>query len=442
MPMSGRPLRLLALWRQRLAGGELKVIAHNSAWLLLERALRLGLGVVVSAWVARYLGPELFGELAYALAFIAFFQVLANLGLDGILVRDIARDPSQAPQLLGTALALRTTVGVLCWLIATVSMVWLHGMQDRGVALVACVGAVLVFQAADTVDLWFQSQSQGRRTVLVKMTAYLVSSGVKVALVLVHARLAAFAAVVALEAALTALGLVLAYRRFRCLQPWHQQARVARQLLAEGWPFIVAGVSITVYMRVDQFMIKAMLGAHQLGLSSVVLPLAPFWQVIPMALNASLAPFVARKKAQGDVAYWAALEKIFGLYAALGWLVCLPTALLSPWLVALLYGPRYQEAAWILSIYVFTNLFINMGVAQGLWLLNEHRSKISLISTLLGALACIAGNWLLLPAYGIAGAAVATVAAQFLSAVLTNLLFSRRIFRLQLRSLVWPVIRL
>jgi PST family polysaccharide transporter len=50
------------------------------------------LAIVVGAWVARYLGPGQFGELAYVLAFVAFFQALSLLGLDGLTVRDIARD--------------------------------------------------------------------------------------------------------------------------------------------------------------------------------------------------------------------------------------------------------------------------------------------------------------------------------------------------------------
>lgn len=420
----------------------LLAVLQNSGWLLLDKLLRLALGLLVGAWVARYLGPAQYGELAYVLAYLAFFQAVATLGLDGIVVRDIAQNKEHANTILGTAFALRLGVGVICWLVAIGSMAWLNGIQDHSVLITALAGGSLVFQAADTIDLWFQSQSQSRRTVLAKLIAYLISSGVKVALILNSAPLWAFAAVMALDGLTGAIGLVVAYKRFPCTQRWSRAANTTRQLLSESWPFILSGISIMVYMRIDQIMIKEMLGAKELGIYAAVLPLATLWQFIPMMLNASLAPFVAQKKAESEIAYWQALQKIFKAYALLGWLVCIPTVALANLAVGILYGTQYQQGAMVLSIYVFTNLFINMGVAQGLWLLNERRAIISLGKAIVGAVVAIVGNWLFIPRFGIAGVAVVAVLAQLASAVLTNLLFSKHVFLMQVRSLVWPVFKL
>lgn len=182
-------LRFLpASLRHRLAGRvNLHVIIHNSGWLLFDKLVRILLGLLVGAWVARYLGPANFGELAYVLAYIAFFQAIANLGADGIIVRDIARDKNAAPQVLGTAFTLRLGVGLACWLAAIGGMAWSNGFDDPSVSLTALAGGTLIFQAADTIDLWFQSQSQSRRTVVAKLIAYLVSNGVKVGLILMQA---------------------------------------------------------------------------------------------------------------------------------------------------------------------------------------------------------------------------------------------------------------
>lgn len=429
--------------QERLQGRtNLLAILQNSGWLLLDKILRLALGLLVGAWVARYLGPAQYGELAYVLAYIAFFQAVTTLGLDGIVVRDIAQHKDRANIVLGTAFMLRLGVGVACWLGAVGSMAWLNGLHDRSVVLTALAGGSLVFQAADTVDLWFQSQSQSRRTVLTKMMAYLISSGVKVVLILNDAPLTAFAAVMVLDGLTAAVGLAVAYKMFPCEHRWIHVSSTACHLLSESWPFMLGGISIMVYMRIDQIMIKEMLGAHELGIYAAVLPLATLWQFIPMTLSTSLAPFVARKKAESEDAYWQALQKIFKAHALLGWLVCIPTVVLANLVVSMLYGTTYQQGAMVLKIYVFTNLFINMGVAQGLWLLNDRRAIVSLAKTVVGAAVAILGNWLLIPYYGIAGVAVVAVMAQFVSAVLTNMLFSKRVFLMQIRSLLWPVFKL
>lgn len=391
----------------------------------------------MGAWVARFLGPAEFGELAYVLAYIAFFQSIAVLGLDGILVREITQNTKRAQELLGTAFAMRLCMGAVCWLGSVGGMAWQNGIADRSVILTALAGGSLVFQAADTVDLWFQSQSQSRRTVLAKSLAYLASNGIKALLILNDAPLAAFAAVMAFDGLAAAAGLALAYRLAPCEGRWTSVAKTVRILLSESWPFILSGFSIMVYMRIDQIMIKEMLGAEQLGIYTAVLPIATVWQFIPIILNSSLAPFVARKKEEGEIIYWRVLGYIFKVYSLMAWLVCIVIVAFAEIVIDVLYGTQYAQGTYILSIYVFTNIFIYMGVAQGLWMLNDRRAIVGLFNTMVGASVSICGNLILIPKFGLMGAAAASVFSQATAAFFANLIFSRRVFYLQLRSILF-----
>ncbi|MBW3107406.1 flippase [Providencia rettgeri] len=402
----------------------------------MDKFVRMGLGLLVSAWVARYLGPSQFGELAYVLAYLAFFQTISTLGMDGIIVRNIAKDKNNANETLGTAFTLRAIVGITCWFFAVCGMAFLNGWNDQNVYITALAGATLVFQAADTVDLWFQSQSQNKRTVAVKLSAYIFANGVKVILILSKAPLLAFAAVVTLETFTIACGLFYAYKKYPCEQPWRKLKQQAIVLLHESWPFMISGLSIVLYMRVDQLMIKNYLGDIELGIYAAVLPLATLWQFIPMTLSVSLAPMVAQSKAESNEHYYKTLSYIFRTFAALGWLICIPVALLSHFIVSLLFGSAYLSGANALTIIVFTNLFINIGVAQSLWIINERKSKLSLYKTIMGAITCVIANIVLIPIYGIIGAAISAVLAQAVSTVFSNIFLSRKILLMQLKSLL------
>ena len=79
----------------------------NTSWLMFEKILRMTVGLFVGVWVARYLGPEEYGLLAYASAFVAIFVAITSLGLDGILVRELVKNKSQRDILLGTAFNLK-----------------------------------------------------------------------------------------------------------------------------------------------------------------------------------------------------------------------------------------------------------------------------------------------------------------------------------------------
>ena len=96
----------------------LRQVIGNTAWLFSEKILQLGLGLLVGVWVARYLGPEKFGLFNYAITFVAMFSPFANLGLDGIVVRDVARDPSNKDETLGTAFALKLIGGIVTLILA------------------------------------------------------------------------------------------------------------------------------------------------------------------------------------------------------------------------------------------------------------------------------------------------------------------------------------
>lgn len=410
-------------------------IINNSGWLLLDKLIRLLLGLLVGAWVARYLGPSQYGELAYALAYIAFFQAIATLGLDGIVVRDVCNMPENANKLLGSTLFLRLASGIICWLSAIAGMALINGVDSRSVVLTALAGGALVFQAADTVDLWFQSQSQVKRTVLAKLTAYVISNGIKVVLIFSEAPLAYFAAVMAFDALAAATGLVLSYKLYPCKERWVAVNATARALLREGWPFMLSGISVIAYMRIDQIMIREMMGESALGIYAAVLPLAVLGQIIPVTLATSLAPFVARKKTEGEEAYWAALGYIFQGFALIGWLSSLVTILFADYAVGLLFGEKYQAGAAVLAVYSLTSIFISLGVAQWLWSLNERKAKFFLYKTLAGGAVCVVGNFLVIPRFGLVGVACVAVLSQFVSVMLTNLLIAPRVLKLQISSI-------
>jgi PST family polysaccharide transporter len=410
-------------------------VAVNSGWLLLDKLVRALLGLVVGAWVARHLGPSQFGSLAYVIAFIALFQAVANLGADAIVVRDISQDPDSTHQILGTSLTLRLSAGLLCWVGATICMAMLNPDSPRTVLMTAIVGGVLAFQAADTVDLWFQSQSQSRRTVVAKLAAYCLSSGLKVALILGDAPLEAFAALTAFDALAAGVSLAIAYRRRPTSKPWSFERRLARRLLAESWPFMVSGVSIMVYIRIDQIMVKQMLGDRALGVYAAALPLSQFWQAIPTTLAISLAPFIARRKLKNAESYRSALVLMFRAFFYIGVLTVAATWMVSDPLIKHLFGAAYGDAARVLDIHAISNVFCFLGIAHGIWLVNERRFAVRLYGTMIAALAAIIVNAALLPRIGVNGAAYAAIAAQLVAAFLINLFLDPAGFRMQVDAI-------
>jgi PST family polysaccharide transporter len=399
--------------RSRIAGRpNLWRILTNIVWLFGDRILRLGAGLLISVWIARYLGPAQFGLLSYAAAFVGLFLPVAMLGLDQVVVRDLVNQPDRRNEILGTALAIRLLAGFLSLAAAIVIIMTMRPDESLLQVLVALVGATLVLQAFDTVDLAFQSEVRSKYSVMARNASFLTVAAVRLVLILAAAPLVAFAAAIAAEALLTAVGLVVVFRmRGESLRIWRFARTRAIALIQAAWPLMFSGLAIAIYMRIDQVMIGEMLPGDQaeVGIYAAAVRISEVWYFIPGAVISSVAPALIHAKKSDPSLYARRTQQLFSSLAILGYAVAIPVSLLAGPLVRLLYGAGFSAAGPTLAVHVWAGLFVCLGLAQSSWLLNEGLTRLTLVSTALGAIINIGLNLLLIPDYGSFGAAIATL---------------------------------
>ncbi len=428
-----------SLFRLRPPGqGGLRRVAANTAWLFGDQLVRMVMGLLVGVWVARYLGPQQYGILSYALALAALVGPIASLGLNSIAVREIVRVPGRAAAILGSTFALKSVSGVLAFLLLAGVTFAIHGGNGVTSWLVTIVGAGLIFQSFDTVDLWFQSRVQSKYTVCGRNAAFVVVSVVKLILIQARAPLVAFALAALLESALAALGLTAAYRLAgNRLREWRWSLSVGLTLLREGWPLLLSGMAIMIYMKIDQVMLGNMLGSEAVGLYSAAVRMSEVWYFLPMAITSSVFPSIVSAKEASEELYYRRLRRLFALMWALASVIAVPVTVLSPAMTAVLFGDAYAPAAAILAIHIWAVPFVFLGVAQGPWNVSEGLTRLHLQRTLLGAAANVFLNLVLIPPYGGVGAAIATVVSYALSASIANALDARTrpILAMQMKSM-------
>ena len=161
--------------RTRLDGrSNLQNILANTGWLFADRILRMGVGLFVGVWLARYIGPQQFGIYNYAIVFVAMFSAISNLGLDGIVVRNIVRDPVSKDEILGTAFFLKFAGGIITLIVSIGAILLLRSSDSVTCWLVGITAVGAIFQAFDTIDFWFQSQVKSKYTVYVRNAAFLI----------------------------------------------------------------------------------------------------------------------------------------------------------------------------------------------------------------------------------------------------------------------------
>ncbi len=83
----------------------------NLGWLFLEKFLGIGISFVVGVYLIRYLSSAQFGTLSFCLSVISIMTVVARLGLNKLLVRELVKQEDEKYRLLGTGFFLRMVAG-------------------------------------------------------------------------------------------------------------------------------------------------------------------------------------------------------------------------------------------------------------------------------------------------------------------------------------------
>ena len=394
----------------------------NTSWLLGERALRIAVSLFVGIYVARYLGPERFGLLSYALSFVGIFVALATLGLDEVVVRELIKTPEQREKILGTSFLLKLVGTLLMWAAILVAIpLTENDLQTNILIIIIAFGTV--FQAFNVIDLNFQAKVKSKYVVHAQFVQLIISSIVKIILVVNEAPLIWFASVYILDVIVLAMGLVFAYLyNGDNIFSWKWSFETSKYLLHDSWPLILAGVVISVYMKIDQVMIKEMLGAKEVGLYAAAVKLSEAWYFIPMAIASSLFPAIINAKVYQKEVYYQRLQKLYDLMVWIAIAIALPTTFLSTLVVEFLYGKEYLGSSSVLIIHIWTAVFVFLGVASSKYLLAENFIKKTFYRTFIGALLNIIMNYYLIGIIGIQGAAISTLVSHFFAAYFYDIL--------------------
>ncbi|MCL5272549.1 MAG: flippase [Gammaproteobacteria bacterium] len=419
----------------------LRKVITNVSWLFVDRMIRMLLGLFVGVWVARYLGPEQFGLLNYAIAFVALFSAFPKLGLNDIVIRNILHKPVNANETLGTAFFLMLSSGGITLIFTILVCYLVHGNDQFTFWLVTITSAGLIFQAFDFVDFWYQSQVSSKYVIWSREIGFILCSLVKIVLIVNNANLIWFAWVGMLEIAIGSIFMIAVYHfKEQSIFKLKVSLECARSMLRDSWPIVFQGLAIMVYMRIDQVMLGEFAGSSEVGIYSVATRLTEMWYFVPVSLTASVFPAIINSKKIGEEIYNTRIQKLYNLMIWMSMSVAIIMSFLSTWIIVMLFGEAYQRAGTVLSIQCWMATSVFFGVARTKWLIAEGYFKEGLYIQIIGAGVNIIGNYILIPKYGAVGASTASLVTVFGSNFIAAI-FSKPI-RLSLKmygkSLMFP----
>ncbi len=387
----------------------------NTGWLMSGKLLSLFVGFLVT----RYLGRELFGDLSFSLALVTITAAVGALGLDTFIIREIINEPLKRDEILGTALYLRLGANILLIPITLGVYLFYHHFSatpgETLTLLIVLLSLTSVFKSFNVIDAYFQSQVQSKYVVYVQNICLFITAILKVAVVLLGLPLIYLVLVLVFDAFILAVGLVIVYQnRGISILNWSFNKTRGKSLLKQSFPLILSAVMVTVYMKIDQIMLKQ-LGSGAVGIYSAAASLSEAWYFIPTAIITSVFPAIINARKTDLERYEKRLKHLYELLIYISLPVAIFISFFANQIIHIIFEDGFQGAGAMLSIHIWSGIFVFLGVASSQYLLAEGYTRISFYRTMAGAIINILLNLWLIPLYGGVGASIATLIACIIS---------------------------
>ena len=383
----------------------------NTGWLMFGKILSM----VIAFIIARHLKAANFGDLSFADAFTTIVAAVAALGLDSFIVREIIVEPEKRDEILGTSLLMRLGVSLLLIPITIgVYLLFHHYSEKPGTSLtwiIVILSFGSLFKSFNIIDSYFQSQVASKYVVQVQTVCVILSAMVKLFLVFFNMPLIYFAISLTFDSLIVAAGLVyMFHNKGLSLFSFTFSKDRAIGLLKKSFPLTLSAVMVSIYMKIDTVMLKSE-GSIEVGIYNAAAKISEAWFFIPMAIVTSVFPAIIHARKTDLPRYNKRLGNLYDLLVY----ISLPAALFISFfgsdIIHILYGGTFEGAGPMLSIHIWSGIFVFLGMASSQYLLAEGYTMISFQRTAMGAVANILLNLWLIPLYGGVGASIATLIA-------------------------------
>ncbi len=377
------------------------------------------LSLLASFIITRYLGPDLFGDLSFALALVTITGAVGALGLDSFIIRAIIHEPAKRDEILGTALWLRLVVNFLLIPITLgIYLLYQHFSKNPGetlILLVALLTLTSLLKSFNVIDSYFQSQVQSKYVVHVQNICLVISAVIKVLVVSYGLPLVYIVMAYVFDAFILAVGLIFIYKnKGLSIFNWTFNKARATELLHQSFPLILSAVMVSVYMKIDALMLKQV-SSKAVGIYSAAASLSEAWFFIPTAIITSVFPAIINARKTDLLRYEKRLGNLYDLLVYISLPVAVFISFFANFIIHIIFANKFEGAGTMLSIHIWSGLFVFLGVASSQYLLAEGYTKISFYRTATGAVINILLNLWLIPKYAGVGASIATLIACMVS---------------------------
>ncbi|WP_214646351.1 oligosaccharide flippase family protein [Acinetobacter terrestris] len=397
-----------------------KRIFSNSVWMMLEKFLGIFGLIFVNSYMAKYIGPEDFGKLAFTTSIFVFVQTLSWFGAQNILFKHLSKKVISGIRLaLATQMMRRifyavTSIIALTYLwLSTDTLTFIFGIGN-------CVASYFIVN--DIYTIHNNSQLISIVNALTNTLGLVIALILRFVLVFYEADAYAMIFPIIIFAFIPyLLRKIYFYKKSNLIPIISNKKKYSKYLFSTGGSLVLSTLSIVLYTQISNIFLAKYVSFSDLAIYNVSLTLGGAWGFLNVALITSY--FSKIYAIQDEVQESKYLKQIHWIVMGISTGVGVAVLLLGEWVIQQLYGVAYLESAKILPYIIIATMLSALGTISYRYMLKFNSYKYLSIKMLIVSLLSIPLSYTLIQFYSVLGAAICFVLIELFSLTIANYFF-------------------
>ncbi|HBI6967436.1 flippase [Clostridium perfringens] len=391
--------------------------------------------LITLPYITRILGATGNGKVAFAISIVSYFSMFAQLGIPTYGIRVCAQKRENKEELTKTVhelLLLNIISATISYIMLFCCIIFIPTFQENKILIL--INSVSIFLNMIGID-WFYQATEQYRYITIRNLVF-KSLGVIFMFLLIHNSedYIIYGALTVLSSAGSNIFNIIHSRKYLINKKFEKYN--LRQHLKPIFYFFSVSVAVSIYTNMDTVMLGFMNTDQQVGFYNIATKIKMLLITMITALGSVLLPRISYYLSQGNKKqFYYLLTKSLHFMLILVLPITTFFVLFSRDIIYILGGDKYAPAIMTMRIILFTLLPMGLGNIACIQILAPlGMEKYTMYSTIMGAILNLFINWFLIPKYGANGAALATVFAEFIVAIL-QIYYTRQYFKIIIKRI-------
>lgn len=396
---------------KNLISPQKKLVVANVMWLLFASTINQGFTAVSLLITARSLGPFFFGQLSACLALTRLSSIFFNLGTDTWMLRVGQADETSIGVTIANVLIIKSTFGLIWFICLSLLSQFLDPNTYPLLLLLTSAATIWVEAVVSTLSQGFNILLKNDLTLgLTVISSSFLLVGTLLVSALPQNTPLYFVFVRLITGWITAgIGLL----RLARISYLHLDHTYISTIIIQSLPFALSDTLLIIYTQADTALIAILLGSQSAGFYSTASGILRATFVIPSAVFLVMTPIISQLGKQGNLSRFSSvIVQTFLSLLGIGFTLWLLVRIGGPLFITLILREKFAPAGTILTILSIILLFKSCSYALASVIIATEKQTWRVVVQGIAALANLCLNVIIIPFYGIIGAAWVYVASE------------------------------